>query len=454
MADVSSYNQPFPKSAIEQAQQYGAVEQQITNIERGKLELAIRNQDQLLRQLQGIDPETVTPEILRKTGQNAVKMKLVTPEMYAQWATNIPADPAKARDYLKNEMGKAQSINDALNWQYGQMSAVDTGNAIQPVVTRGRDQQMYSAGAPIPRQIPPTVEQTNPVTGERGLRGVQPSLPIEGAPQMQPSPLSRQPALPVAPPQMAPAGPLPVKSGMSNNLGGNVIAAEAEQPSTFAQQFDAGARSPATAPTPLFEEGKKSFSSDQQEASQRAMRIKPLAQAIELIQKPGMLSGPLSEQFTQAVAALKTFGLIDQAANDPTAIRQEVAKKLAQYVQGNPVGQRSDSAQILAEASSPNPKAQTIQALLKLSKDAIALDRVQIAMPNVFKDKDFSKYGSHKSVFPQSIDERAFSLDFEKDFGQGLVDTMAKKLKGNSKEKSEAEKFFKSLRIAKEQGFY
>src|SRR6185503_19662944 len=97
-----------------------------------------------------------------------------------------------------------------------------------------------------------------------------------------------------------------------------------------------------------FEEGKKQYAEDQSNATARMMRAKPAIQALPLMQSKGFLSGPDSEQFTNVVAALKTAGLIDTAAEgDPTAIRQEVTKKLAQYVSGSPVGQRSDAAQTL-----------------------------------------------------------------------------------------------------------
>ena len=210
---------------------------------------------------------------------------------------------------------------------------------------------------------------------------------------------------------------------------------------------------PVTGMAPLFEEGRKAITQDQAEASARMMRIKPAAQALPLMDVKGFLSGPGSHEWSILTAALQTAGIITpEQVNDPTAVRQEVAKKLAQYVAGSPVGQRSDAAQTLAEASNPNPDIHTIQALKKLTKDAIILDRVQAAMPNAFKSQDYSQYGKFKATFPQSIDERAFGLDLE---NNGMVNKMAKDLKSNNaSDKNKAIKFFRSLRIAKEQGFY
>ena len=459
--DTSSYPKPVAgKSLLEQVGQYQQLESQRLSIDKQKLDQINQGYEYLMRELNSLPP-TATADDLRRVGQQAVKMKIIKPDMYATFVTGIPQDPNKIRGYRDEVAGKLLSTQEAINFQYGpQPSLVDQGAALEPVQPMQRTGEVRSAGQPIPLQLPPTAQEIDPVTNQPTMRGVAPSFNPDRSirtPGMQ-QPQSR-PALPVAPGgpgNMLPQGNVPIQPGPSANFGGNVLGAVAEAP-TFNDRFGAAfpAMRPNTAPPPMFEEGKKQLVSDQQEASQRAMRIKPLAQAIDLMQKPGMLSGPLSEQFTQGVAALKTFGLIQSGMNDPTAIRQEVAKKLAQYVAGNPVGQRSDNAQVLAEASSPNPKTQTLEALFKLSKDAIALDRVQIVMPQAFKDKDLSKYSSHKSMFPQNIDERAFSLDFEKDRGQKLVGEMQKKLTGkNMSERKQAEKFFKSLEIADQAGFY
>lgn len=459
--DISSYPKPTEgKSVLDQIQQMQTIEQQNINIDRTKLELAIKNQDNLLATLNAL-PKDASPEEMRQWGQSAVKAKLVNPRMYAEFVTNMPAptgDAVKDREalnrYRQTVEQRAMGVSEAMKWRYGQQTVVSTGQSDQPAMLDPRTGAIRPAGAPIQRQLP--VEA--PVVGPQGQQALGPQAPVvpEG---MEPVPggLAGQ-----FRPKKLPVGPVTDARvpGESTNFGGNVIGAQVENaPATLNERFNGTGNGaykpigPMTSQTPMFEEGKRMLAADQQEASQRAMRVKPAAQALQLMQQPGMLSGPLSEQFTQGAAALKTFGLIPSDMNDPIAIRQEVAKKLAQYVSGNPVGQRSDSAQVLAEASSPNPKTQTLPALIKLTKDAIILDRVQAAMPNAFKDKDLSTYGKFKAAFPSSIDERAFGLDMEKDQGKILVDKMAARLKNNSKDR-EATKFFNSLRIAKEQGFY
>ncbi len=122
-------------------------------------------------------------------------------------------------------------------------------------------------------------------------------------------------------------------------------------------------------------------------------------------------------------------------------------------------------------AGSPNADVQINQALTNLTKNAIALDRIAIARPQSFTkitknqkgedveipEVDHSKYIDFRSKFPTQMDQRAFKLDLndnEKD-SQDLVDEMAAKL--NSKkanEQKEANRFFKSLRVAKRLGYY
>ncbi len=453
--DTSSYPKPIAgKGLLDQVKDYQSIESSKLTIDKQKLDQVNQGYDYLIREVRA----ATDPDDMRKKALQALRLKLIKPDMYATYVSSIPNDPDKFKTFKEEQLGKFLDTQAAINFHHGpQPSLVNTGNALEPHIINQRTQSIYPAGGqPIPAQLPPTQTEVDPNTGQSRVRGVQPSFNPDGSMRGAPMPKAR-PALPVAPPvgpQMAPEGKINNSAipGLSSNFGGNVLSAVAEKP-TFNDRFSAAQQSPNIAPAPMFEEGKKMLVGDQQEASQRMMRIKPAAQALELMQKPGMLSGPLSEGFTQAAAALKTFGLIPSEMNDPTAIRQEVAKKLAQYVSGNPVGQRSDSAQILAEASSPNPKTQTLQALVKLTKDAIILDRVQAAMPNAFSDKDLSKYGKHKATFPQNIDERAFGLDFEKDRGTTLVDSMAAKLKKNPKD-TEANKFFRSLATAKEQGFY
>jgi hypothetical protein len=125
-------------------------------------------------------------------------------------------------------------------------------------------------------------------------------------------------------------------------------------------------------------------------------------------------------------------------------------------VGNSPLAGRSDAAQTLAEAGSPNPKKQISQALQALTRDAIALDRVNILKPQAFKGTDYQNYIKHSGTFPAGIDEKALTLDLlpEKE-RSALVTKMAAAYKnGTASEKAKAEKFLATLQMAKDHNIY
>lgn len=277
------------------------------------------------------------------------------------------------------------------------------------------------------------------------------------------------------PPQLAPgtaAGPTPLPTARPSSLPverpappakttggfGETIRRTDLEPTNFDNRFAGAfpqARGAATGPTPLFEEGKKSYANDQLTASARAQSVKPAIQALRLM--PGLSTGPGTAQFNDLVAAAKAWGIVDtKAENDPTVMRQELEKKLAQYVGGSPVAQRSDAAQTLAEAGSPNPKKQILPALQSLTRDAIALDRVQILKPQAFKGQKFDDYIKHTGNFPQSIDEKALTLDLMDDAERNkIVNKMKSEYKnGDGAAKKRATKFFETLQLARDAKLY
>lgn len=466
--DVSSYRNALPtgEGALQTAQRLGGLEQQKVQLDQSKLKLMNERFQIINNELSTLanDPTASRDKILTKMNTLS-RMGLVPKEQLAEFEKDVPQDPKQIPQFLEQTLQRGMSVMEHINFQYGQPGSVDTGQAIIPTVTSPRF-GVRATNAPIQRQVPPTTPTVNPETNQPMLLGPQgyqgapggSSIPLPVAPQMG----GQGQIAPVAPVQrVVPATPLPSQSGGLPTGQGMPQAAPnglpvAQQPVTTAPMGGPPRPTgPVTGMAPLFEEGKKTLTEDQAIAAKRMMAAKPAIQALDLMKQPGFLSGPGTEEYTKIVAALKTWGLIETAAeNDPTAVRQEVAKKLAQYVSGSPVAARSDASQLLAEASSPNPKVQILPALIKLTKDAVILDRVQSAMPTAFKNADLSKYGQHRATFPQSIDERAFGLDLEEN-GSKLVDEMAKKLQSkNAREKAEANKFFNSLRIAKDQGFY
>lgn len=462
--DTSSYPKPQQSSFLDVAGKFQNLAQGALSINQAKLNQANQALGYMTRAMGSLGPDASKEDYLA-VAKNAVKMGLVPANMLGAYVERLKAAPTP-RAFYDEFITAAATHQEAINYHLGQPGTYNQGQQTYPVVTSPKF-GMRSTGLPIQNQPPPgtPIIDTNP------------TLP-DGSPNPN---YNRQtllgPRSPVAPPGVAvgpgeapapvpkvetlPVGPVtnPKVMGQSSNFGGNVIGVTVEPP-TPNQVVDnrfAMPQSFATGQVPGYEEGLKKYNEDQARSASLMLAAKPAIQALPLMQTPGFLSGPLTDQFTKVVAGLKSTGLIDiKDTNDPTAIRQEVVKKLNQYVSSSPVGQRSDAAQILKEASSPNPNVQILPALIKLTKDAIALDRVQAALPNAFKGRDYQNYTKHQGTFPQSIDERAFTLDLEDQAKKTkLIQDMAKKEKSsNARDRNEANKFFNSLRIADQAGFY
>lgn len=433
--DVSSYKQPEGKSPLEIASDFGKLKQQQQAIQRTDIGIS-SDQLKLMNDRWGIinnemktmlGEKDLTIDKVSKRFQNLVKMGLVTPTQYGEFIKTLPSDPKGLTDAVEASWKRGMSTIEAQNFAFGQNHEQNNGQGTLSGKTDMRTGG-FTPATVTPAQLPPGTPTTGADTGQSKLLGTQPP--------------AVQPVLPV--------GPVPGVQGQSNNFGGNVISATREpavpQPRLPVQQpVPSG---PTTAPAPMFEIGKKQLAEDQELATQKLTAIKPAMQVLPLLKD--LRSGPTTETFTRAVATLKANGIIPTgtAENDPTAIRQIVNKKLADYVRSNPVGQRSDAAQHLSEKASPTASEQINPALIKLTKDAIVLDRVQAARAGAFEGGDLSKYGNHRSTFPARVDERAFGIDLmEPAERKKLLDDMVKK-----KDTFEGKKFWKSLQIVKDQG--
>lgn len=437
--DTSSYPRAAPVAptnpldtigkitAIQQGQQ--SLQSGQLGIDKQKLDLINQRFGTMTKDFTALatDPD-LNEDKIRKRIETDVKLGIVTPDMAGTFITQLPPTqglkgPEAAgvlKSHLETWLNHAQTIKEAIDSSYGAPSTIDTGGAIQPISVSPIN-GIRSTGLPIAKSLPPT-------TGGFNQNGEPAFAPPPAGAVAAPPPAAGAPNLPTS-------TPLPLA---------RPAAAPPEQ-ATLAQRF-------APAVPALFEEGKKAYTEDQAQALGRATALKPAEQALKLL--PGLRSGPTTETFNKAVAALKANGIIDtDTKDDPTAIYQEVNKKLSQYVGNNPNVSRSDASQALAEAGSPSVGHQIIPALIKLTRDAIALDRVQIARPNAFEGKDYQNYGKHRATFPQSIDERAFGLsDMPDDERQTLVKKMIAKYQKNPND-PEAKKFLRSYDIAKKQNF-
>lgn len=422
--DTSSYPKAvLPVSPLDIAGKLGSLQQQKLQIDQAKLDQANQGLTYMTRAMGSIGPGK-PPEEYIKVAQNAVDMGLVPQNMLHIFEQRIRSSKDPYNEFMTSAADHLQQIN----YHIGQNKDLNDGSQVYS----GRQIPVSKGGGFVPATQMPV--QIPPGTPNYDENNQQVLTPPAGPSGVVPVPRVR-PSLPAERPITGATGP--------------TVDRTAETPTTLDNRL-----APLKAgPSPLFPEGKEAYTKDQLQASSRAQAIKPAIQALKLM--PGLATGPGTSQFTDLVAAAKAWGIVDtKAEHDPTVLRQELTKKLAQYVGSSDIGKRSDAAQTLAEAGSPDPKKQILPALINLTRDAIALDRVQILKPNAFKGTDYQNYIKHTGNFPQSVDEKALTLDLMPTTDrEALVKKMVTKYKNDPKN-SEANKFLNTVKLAKEHGFY
>lgn len=450
-ADTSSYPRAtLPVSPLDTVQKLGGLQQQKLAIDQAKLDQANQALSYMTRAMGSLGPDA-SKEDYAAVADNAVKQGLVPEAQKQAYMERLQKAP-NAKAFFNEFITAAQSTQAQINYHLGIPGQSDNGQTVTPTVTSPKPGfGVRPTGMPVQQQVPPGAQVVGP-TGQPQLLGAQP-------PQLAPGTAAVPTPLPVerpsAPSAAAPIVPRKLPVERVSGPTGETIRRTDLEPTDFNSRFPVPTGA-ATGTAPLFEEGKKIYTADQQNASTRAQAIKPAIGALKLM-TPALATGPGTAQFNDLVAAAKAWGIVDtKAENDPTVMRQELEKKLAQYVGGSPVAQRSDAAQTLAEAGSPNPKKQILPALQALTRDAIALDRVQILKPQAFKGQKFDDYVKHTGNFPQSVDEKALTLDLMEDKErEKLVTKMKSEYKnGDSTAKKRAIKFFETLQLARDAKLY
>lgn len=445
-ADTSSYNQPLPASPLDVAGKVGSLQQQKLQIDQAKLDQANQGLQYMTRAMSALGPDA-PKEAYIKAAADAVKMGLVPENQLRVFEQKAAAAP-DSKSFFNEFMTAAADHQQQINYHLGQKVDVSNGQTVTPAVTSVKPGfGVKPIGLPVQQQAPPTTPTVN-ANNQPQLLGAQPPQLPEGA--VPAGNLPGQFRLPAERPQMAPP-----KTPKTSGATGPTVDRTAETPTDFANRFPKPI-GPAAGASPLFAEGKDAYVKDQYNSSSKALAIKPAIQALKVM--PGLATGPGTAQWNDLVAAAKAWGVIDtKAENDPTVLRQELEKKLAQYVGNSSIAQRSDAAQTLAEAGSPNPKKQILPALQNLTRDAIAFDRVQILAPQTFTGKDYENYIKHKGTFPTSIDEKALTLDLMPEAEmKKLVDKMTNQYQNGKTvaEKNAAAKFLETLKLAKKAKIY
>lgn len=436
-ADTSSYNQPLPVSPLETVKNIAGLQQQQQQIQSGAISIDKQKLDLMNTQF-GLmnqelstmidDPNITKPQAAERLTRFASTLKL-PPEAVKHMMDELNAAPS-VKAFSENALRRGMDTQQRINQQYGVPETVNdnkfTTQGVRLPASKGGG---FIGATQQPIQIAPGTPGYN---NQNQQVFEQPA----GPPGIVPVPRVR-PSLPAERPTTGTTGP--------------TVDRTAETPTTLANRLE-----PLKAgPSVMFPEGKEAYIKDQYNSSSKALAIKPAIQALKAM--PGLSTGPGTAQFNDLVAAAKAWGIVDtKAENDPTVLRQELEKKLAQYVGNSSIAQRSDAAQTLAEAGSPNPKKQILPALQNLTRDAVAFDRVQMLMPQAFKGRDYENYIKHKGTFPQSIDEKALSLDLLPEAERNsLIKKMANQYKnGNASEKRAADKFLNTLKLAQEAKIY
>lgn len=194
------------------------------------------------------------------------------------------------------------------------------------------------------------------------------------------------------------------------------------------------------------------YNADQNLATARLSNARNLTTAIPMMEQVGAgAAGPGSQPWNQVKSFLVTQGFINPNSSDVN-VRQEIAKYLYKYVSTNPVAARSDEAQNLAAASSPNLDL-AMTAALHLAKSAVGFDRMDSAVTKAYdlahpgQPQAGPDYLKFKTDYTASHDPRAFSFDL-------LDPTEQRKLVGSlgGKNSSDYKKFVNSLQTAHDTG--
>jgi hypothetical protein len=455
--DTSSYPKPATRtnqSFAQKVNDLAGMEKNIIGVDQAKLNMVTAQTKIMIDEMSALLSEPdLTPEKVIEKAHYFGKQYGLPPQVVNTFISQVPRDPKMLPQFMRTTIRRAQSIEDRLKQTYGASGLYSDNQTDTPVVTSNEPGfgGMRAVGKPIQRQLPIT-QPTYDESGTPRVLGPQAPVTVPGGGVGGPAPMVRSPMgvpLPVEPPSTIPPGPIPGAVGMTTPDGGKVISAVAEPP-TFNNRFIQSYKptGPVTGMEPLYTSGQQQFTKDQDEAVATLQAVKPLEQAVKLLRNNTIATGPGTAPWTNVVAFLKAQGVININENDPTAVYQELNKKLAQYVANR--GNRSDADLANREASSPSAKTQIVPAIMKIAKDQIALDRVQAARALSFetdkRNKDFVKYGDYRGNFPKSVDERAFSLDLmpraERD--KFLSEMNEKYKKGTA----EGKKFYRSLQIA------
>lgn len=182
----------------------------------------------------------------------------------------------------------------------------------------------------------------------------------------------------------------------------------APQTAPLGSVVNRGAAPIPTAQSPIQVADQTEYLGDQTKAATTLANIRPLQQALPLIEKLSAQNfGPGSPELAQLKGILVTAGIMDPNSTSlPT--RQDAQKYLNQYVGQSAAAGRSDMATLQERASRPNFDMTQPSATAMIGSQ-IGMDRMDAAAPLVAGSPN--GYKTFKSKYYQSQDPRAYSFD-------------------------------------------
>ncbi len=468
--DTSSYPRPaslpVQRSALDQAQQFGNIQQQQQQIQSGALAIDKQKLD-LVNQRFGemakgftalIKKPDLTQGDIQDYVTNQVKLGYVPPEMAAQTLNTLPPtqgmQPAQVADVLRNALSThlqhAQTVVDAINTQAGTPSSVQDQRNIYTGVTASPLSKTPGAFTPasrIPVQLPPTQENVNPdlsrgPIGASEPPGIYPAGPTGGAP----SPQARRGGLPVAPQVDLSA---PVRDPSQGNLTDPAPSFDNRFGAAFPNRVVSSARpGVAEAVGEVGTQSGKDYAVDLTRAKNFKADLYPAETALQGIKELGVQGvGPGTEALNSLKSAIVTWlPNVDQKVIDNVGTFEQTRKYLTQIARSSGTTGTNDQ---LAAAFEANPSIKMSQAATEnVLKSVIALRKMQHAQTLLFGQSGLQpdKYSQWIAQNQNVLDPRAFGFD--------MMDNNAqKKLVGQLKKDPKAYKRFEdSLSFAHDAG--
>jgi hypothetical protein len=438
--DTSSYPRaaalPAQKSALDQAQQFGALQQQQQSIQSGaltidkqKLDLVNQRFAEMSKGFVGLMAKPdLTQDDVRKYVQTQVKLGYVPPDMAATTLSELPntqgMPPAQASKVLKDALGihlqHAGTMVEAINNQFGTNAVQqDNANTYQGVVRSPIQGGGFEPKTQMPTQLPPTQpivgSDLRPgVVGPSGPAGVQPAVPT---PRPRPGlPVASNPAGP--PPASGPTGPTVDNGSEFNNRFSaafpNAVATGAAPGQAEAAQAVAG-------------QSGKDYATALTTARNYKADLYPMERVLESVHNLGENAfGPGTDTLNDAKAILATWGNLPKEELDKIADRASAKKYLVQLARTS--GNTGTNDQLAAAfEGTPNTKmtGATIETVVKSN---LALRRMQhaqtlMALENKVPKDQFSEWIARNQ---NVLDPRAFGFDLMDDRAKDkLLSTMA-----------------------------